>query len=73
VNEEAKQRLSDPLNFKFLDMEQFQTLLSCPFNLVLAFLFSTGATLNHLCSSQTSVSLYREKGGLDLWLPAHVC
>lgn len=48
-------------------------LLSCPFNLVLAFLFSTGATLNHLCSSQTSVSLYREKGGLDLWLPAHVC
>ena len=48
-------------------------LLSCPFNLVLAFLFSIGATLNHLCSSQTSVSLYREKGGLDLWLPAHVC
>ena len=27
MNEEAKQRLSDPLNFKFLDMEQFQTLL----------------------------------------------
>lgn len=46
---------------------------SCPSHLVLAFLSPTRAILNLLCSSHTLVLLYRENGGMELELPAHVC
>ena len=46
---------------------------SCPFNLVLAAFSSTTAILKLHCSSHTLFLLYRENGGLHLWLPSCPC